>query len=175
MDPLFDEKFVHLLNRNIPVFLEETIGIHAVREAYGPSRNEGLCYESVVEVPFQGDVEGSLYVCMEGYTRLKLLPAMAHRGRKKTGELLNADELVEEFISELTISALGDLEDAGIELRFGSPINLSHKLVPVDLALFRQYHLILFLKNQESRQYSGRLYLILILRKFGTKKEAPSG
>ena len=69
--------------------------LQAEREAYGPSRNEGLCYESCQRVSFAGDLAGDLYLCMDGYTKLKLLPRIlgVQPALKLlyTGEMIDAD------------------------------------------------------------------------------------
>lgn len=166
MDPLLDEKIVHILSRNLPEVLDEEIQTHAWREAYGPSRNEGLCHESVVGIDFFGPVEGQVYFCMEGYTRLKVLPALAEWGRKRPGEMINADELVSDFAYQVISDSLGELEEAGIPLRFATPQVLNRKLVPIDNRVYRQYMIIFFLRNTGDKKYTGRLTIILTIKKF---------
>ena len=166
MDPLLDEKIVITLARGFTEFIQQSIQLHAVREAYGPSRNEGLCYESVSGIGFGGDVEGKLYLCMDGYTKLKMLPVIFERFGVNLSEKGMADSVLLEFSNQIASAIIQELRDAGYDLTLEPPENLNHKIVPIDLSQYRQYILIFFLQDRRGRKYMGRCYLVLTLKKF---------
>lgn len=166
MDPLLDEKIVITLARGFTEHIQNTLKVGAVKEAYGPSRNEGLCYESVSAIGFSGDVNGTLYLCMDGYTRLKMLPIIAERYAIDAGIKGMADSVMLEFSNQLASFILNELEDGGFRIDLEPPENLSHKLVPIDRERNRQYILIFTLQERRDRVYLGRVYLVLTIRKF---------
>ncbi|MCB1138898.1 MAG: chemotaxis protein CheX [Leptospiraceae bacterium] len=166
MDPLLDEKIVITLARGFTEFVQENLQLHAVREAYGPSRNEGLCYEACSGIGFGGDVQGKLYLGMDGYTKLKMLPVIFERFGVNLSERGMADSVLLEFSNQIASSIIQELQDAGYNLTLEPPENLNHKLVPVDLSSHRQYILIFFLQDRRGRKYMGRWYIVLTLKKF---------
>lgn len=166
MDPLLDEKIVITLARGFTEFIQETLQLHAVREAYGPSRNEGLCYEACSAIGFDGDVEGKIYLCMDGYTKLKMLPVIFERFGVNLSEKGMADSVLLEFSNQIASSIIQELQDAGYKIVLHPPENLNHKLVPIDLNTYRQYILIFFLQDRRGRKYMGRWYVVLTLKKF---------
>jgi CheY-specific phosphatase CheX len=166
MDPLLDEKIVLTLSRVCTEFFKENLYLSADKEAYGPSRNEGLCYESCSQIGFKGDVNGRLYFCMDGYTKLKLLPRIAERYGINAGLKGMAESVLLEFSNQLASNVVEELRDGGFDVELEPPENLSHKLVPIDLARYRQYILIFFMRDRRERSYKGRVYLILTMQKF---------
>ncbi len=166
MDPLIDEKLVLTLTRSTTEFVRENLYLSAEKEAYGPSRNEGLCFESCSAVDFTGEINGKMYLCMDGYTKLKLLPRIAERFQIDPTMRGMADSVLLEFSNQLASSVVEELKSGGFEIQLGPPENLSHKIVPVDLNLFRQYILIFFLRDRRAREYLGRLYIVLVVQKY---------
>ena len=166
MDPLLDEKIVITLARGFTEFIQQNLQLHAVREAYGPSRNEGLCYESCSGIGFGGDVEGKLFLGMDGYTKLKMLPVIFERFGVNLGEKGMADSVLLEFSNQIASAIIQELQDAGYGLTLEPPENLNHKMVPIDLANYRQYILIFLLQDRRGRRYMGRCYIVLTLKKF---------
>ncbi len=166
MDPLLDEKIILTLNRITTEFFKENLYISADKEAYGPSRNEGLCYESCSRIGFSGDINGYLYFCLDGYTKLKLLPRIAERFQIDAGLRGMADSIVLEFSNQLASNIVFELQDGGFNVDLEPPENLNHQLVRVDGRTYRQYIMIFFLRDRRERRYYGRLYLVLTVRKF---------
>lgn len=171
MDPLLDEKVILTIARITTDFFKENLYLSAVKEAYGPSSNEGLCYENVSCISFSGDLKGKLYFCMDGYTKLKLLPRIAERfGIDPTLKGM-ASSVILEFSNQLTAMVLDELILGGYSVELEPPEDLSHKIVPIKKDHFRQYILIFFLRDRRVRKYLGRLYVILIMQKFEIEDE----
>lgn len=166
MDPLLDEKFLLALSRVVPEYLEKNLKIEAKREAFGPSKNEGLCYENASKVEFIGDVKGHLYMCMDGYTKLKLLPKIAESFMVDPTSRTNAPSILLEFANQFSGHLLREMQTDHYSLDLLTPENLNNKLVPIDLNLFREYILIFFLKDPKEKSYLGRMYFILLLQKY---------
>ena len=166
MDPLLDEKVVLTIARITTDFFKENLFLSAVKEAYGPSSNEGLCYENVSRIGFTGDLQGQLYFCMDGYTKLKLLPRIAERfGIDPTLKGM-ASSVILEFSNQLTAMVLDELILGGYNVELEPPADLSHQLVPINKEHYRQYILIFFLRDRRARKYLGRLYVVLTMQKF---------
>ena len=166
MDPLLDEKIILTLLRTLPEYMLDNLFIHAQKEAYGPSKNEGLCYESVSEIGFDGDIKGKLYFCMDGYTKLKILPRIAEKYQVDPGAKGMAESVLLEFSNQLAATLVGELRDGGFDVQLLPPEDRSNQLVAVDKEQFRQYILIFFLRERRERSYYGRVYLVLTVRKF---------
>lgn len=166
MDPLLDEKIVLTVSRSFVDFIEEQLHIQAWREAYGPSVNEGLCYESTTALAFSGDFSGTFYFCMDGYTRLKLLPVIAEIYQVDSGAKGMADSILAEFANQISFRILYEFEDAGYQLHLQPAESLNHKLVSINLQKQRQYIVIFFIEDRKKKQYLGRCHVILVLDKF---------
>ena len=166
MDPLLDEKIILTLNRVCTDFFKENLYLSADKEAYGPSKNEGLCYESCSRIGFAGDIHGQIYFCMDGYTRLKLLPRIAEHYQIDPNLKGMADSVILEFSNQMASNIVFELQDGGFNVDLLPPETLSHKLIPIDPNLYRQYILIFFLRDRRERKYLGRVYLILTMQKF---------
>jgi len=164
MDPLLDEKIVLTLLRSIPEFLQANLFIHAEKEAYGPSINEGLCFESCSSISFDGDANGIIYLCLDGYTKLRLLPRIANHFKVDLRGM--ADSVMLEFGNQMASTIVGELMQGGFDVQLGPPENLNHKIVPIDLKRYRQYILIFFMKDRREKQYLGRTYIVLTMQKF---------
>lgn len=166
MNPQLDEIVVATLLRTAPEFLQTDLQMQATHEAYGPSRNEGLCYESCYAIGFSGDLKGRIYFCMDGYTRMKLLPRVAKRYSVDPSDREMADSVLLELSNQLAARFIAELGDGGFNLTIEPPESLSHKLVPIDLERNRQYILIFFVRDRREHTYLGRLYFVLTLQKY---------
>ncbi|MCB1309195.1 MAG: chemotaxis protein CheX [Leptospiraceae bacterium] len=166
MDPLLDEKVILTLSRICQEYFKDNLYLNAEKEAFGPSRNEGLCYESCSCIGFEGDINGHIYFCMDGYTKLKLLPRIAERYQIDPTMRGMASSVILEFSNQMTSIVVDELRDGGYETRLMPPEDLSHKLIPVDADRFRQYILIFFLRDRRERRYLGRMYLVLTMEKY---------
>jgi len=166
MDPLLDEKIVLTLARSFAEHLKITLFVSAEQEAYGPSRNQGLCFESCSAIGFKGEIEGTIYLCMDGYTKLKLLTRIAERYQIDPGQKGMADSVLLEFANQISSVIVSELHDGGYKVELEPPENMNHLIVPIDLKTNRQYILIFFLRDRRMKQYLGRATLILVLKKF---------
>jgi len=166
LDPLLDEKIILTIMRKFSDFMKETLHLSADREAYGPSRNEGLCYESCQSLSFTGEIEGQLFLGMDGYTKLKLLPRVAERYNLTNFSSGMASSILLEFINQLAGKILTELEEGGFHLQMAVPENHDHKIVTFDLSRFREYIMIFFLRDRRQRMYLGRAYLTILFRKY---------
>ncbi|EPG67114.1 chemotaxis protein CheX [Leptospira wolffii] len=166
LDPLLDEKFILTISQIFPEFLEKNLHIQAVREAFGPSKNEGLCYENCTSVEFQGEATGRLFLGMDGYTKLKLLPKIARSFHIDPTIRSHAASIMLEFANQICAELITEMKLGRFQMDILPPENLNNKLVPVDLEQYRQYILIYFLKDKDAREYLGRVYLILLMKKY---------
>ncbi len=166
MNPQLDEIIVATLLRVVPEFLQSSLQLQASHEAYGPSRNEGLCFESCYAIEFSGELKGRLFFCMDGYTRLKLLPRVAKRFSVDPSDREMADSILLEFANQMGARFLSELDDGGFRLSLLPPEILSHKIVPIDLERNRQYILIFFLRDRREHIYLGRATFVLTLAKY---------
>ncbi|GBF51767.1 hypothetical protein LPTSP4_33050 [Leptospira ryugenii] len=166
MDPLLDEKFILTLSQVLPEQFHKMLLIQADREAYGPSKNEGLCFENCTCVEFHGDLNGKLYLGLDGYTKLKLLPKIARNFQIDPTSKAHSSSIMLEFANQLSGHLITEMQLGRYNIEISSPIDLNHKLVPISLSDYRQYILIFFLKDRREEQYVGRLHVILLLEKF---------
>lgn len=165
MDPLFDEKLVMIVTRRFQEFFFDSFSLEARKEALGPSVNEGLCFESCTAVDFRGDPAGRLFLGLDGYTKIKLLPRMAEAYREHFGRSLPGKEFLGDFLGRFSEALMEELVDAGFPVAGDPPLDLSHKMVPLDPAVYRQYIIIFFLRDRKEKSYLGRAYLVLALKK----------
>ena len=166
MDPFLDEKLVAILSKSCSDYLAKQLQVSAEREAYGPSKNEGLCYESCQSVDILGEVDGRLYFGMDGYTRMKLLPRMADKIHGASDLKGMVDSLLMEFANQMGAEIVNELHSNNFTSDLGIPENLNNKLVPIDLSQYRQYIIIFFIRDRRAHEYLGRIYLVLIVKKF---------
>ncbi|MBW7858632.1 MAG: chemotaxis protein CheX, partial [Leptonema sp. (in: Bacteria)] len=162
MDPLVDEKIILTVSRSFVDYFEEALQIKAWREAYGPSLNEGICFESLTKLPFEGELNGSFYFAMDGYTRMKLLPVIANTFKLETIEKGMADSILGEFANQIGFRILNEFDDAGYRFQVLPPESLNHKVELVELEKQRQYIVIFFIEDKENRKYLGRCHVIVV-------------
>lgn len=169
MDPRLDEKVVVTAAREFMDIIEAAFELSATKEAFGPSKNEGLCYETAIDIPFGGDFGGHIYICMDGYTKMNLLPAIAEWIKRiHPSPSPGLSWALCRFGETVADSILNEISQAGYELTADPPLDRSHKLTPIDLKASRQYITIIFLEDARHKKYLGRFYLILLLNKFMT-------
>ncbi|QYY59409.1 chemotaxis protein CheX [Leptospira interrogans] len=166
IDPLLDEKFILTISQIFPEYLDKTLNVTAIREAFGPSKNEGLCYENCTMVEFKGEIEGKLFLAMDGYTKLKLLPMVAKSFHIDPTVRADAPSILMEFANQICGLLITEIKLGRFKTDLLPPEMLNHKLIPVNLETYRQYILIYFLKDLKAKQYLGRVYLILLMKKF---------
>lgn len=166
MDPILDEKFILTISQVLPDYIRNTIHIRADREAYGPSKNEGLCYENCTRVPFHGEVNGSMFLCMDGYTKLKLLPRIARSFGIDPTTRPHSSSIVLEFANQISAGLINEMKQGRFEIDIEPPENLNNKLISVDLKIYRQYILIYHLTDQRGQSNLGRMTLILLMEKY---------
>ena len=174
MDPLIDEKIILTLTRVCSEFFKENLYLSADKEAFGPSRNEGLCYETCVKIGFEGEINGTLYFGMDGYTKLKLLPRIAERYQIDPTLKGMATSVILEFANQMTSTIVDELIEGGYRTSLLPPEDVSHRLIPIDPGVYRQYILIFFLRDRRERKYLGRIYIVLTMRKYRESGDAQS-
>ncbi|WCL50213.1 chemotaxis protein CheX [Leptospira sp. GIMC2001] len=166
MDPLLDEKFILTISQVLPDYIRNTLRISAIREAYGPSKNEGICFENCTKVAFEGEVNGAMFLCMDGYTKLKLLPKIADSFGIDPTTRPHSSSIVLEFANQISASLISEMKQGRFNIDILPPENLNHKLISVDMKRFRQYILIYFLTDKRGGINLGRMTLILLMEKF---------
>ena len=166
MDPFLDEKLVAILSKSCSNYIAKQLQVSAEREAYGPSKNEGLCYESCQSVDINGEVEAKIYFGMDGYTRLKLLPRMAEKITAESAVRGMVDSILMEFANQMGAEIVNELHSSNYESHLGIPENLNNKLIPIDLKKYRQYIIIFFIRDRRAHEYLGRIYVVFILKKY---------
>lgn len=166
MDPLLDEKFVLTIAQIIPDYFQTTLFIRAEREAYGPSKNEGICYESCSKVGFIGEINGAIFLCMDGYTKLKILPRIARSFQIDPTTRTHSSSVILEFTNQIAARIINEMKEGRFELDILPPENFNNKVIIVDLKIYRQYILIFHLSDRREHTNLGRIYIILLLEKY---------
>lgn len=166
IDPLLDEKFVLTISQIFPEFFRQNLDVEAIREAYGPSKNEGLCYENCTSVEFTGEIRGRFFIGLDGYTKLKLLPKIARNFGIDPTTKTTSSSVIMEFANQISASLIGEMKLGRFNIDILPPENLNNKVFLIDRELYRQYILIYFLKSGTEKSYLGRIYLILLMQKF---------
>ena len=166
MNPYFDEKLITIISKGCRDYIAENLHVSAEREAYGPSKNEGLCYESCQSIESVGEIPSMLYFGMDGYTRMKLLPRMAELIEVSNDMKGMVDSILMEYANQMGARIVNDLIESNFEVDIGAPANLNHKLVPIDRKTNRQYIIIFFLRDRRMHEYLGRIYIVYTIKKF---------
>ena len=55
---IHDEKLLLILGQSCVDYFRDSLGLELEKEAYGPSLNEGICYEKCFRFDFEGTVQG---------------------------------------------------------------------------------------------------------------------
>ncbi len=109
-----------------------------------------------------------MYLAMDGYTKLKLLPKIAKSFQVDPTSQAHSSSIMMEFANQIAGKLISEMKLGRYEIDIESPDNLNHKIVPISKEKYRQYILIFNLKERRGEQYLGRLYLVLLLENFKT-------
>lgn len=163
MDPLLDEKIILTFSQIIPEFFIDNFDITLKREAFGSSLNEGICFEFSSKISFKGDFSGILFLCMDGATKLKILPHISKKFHTDTFQKGMANSILMETINQIAATFIQEFSYAKFKLFLDAPENLSHKVFLINFEEFRQYHILFNIFKQH--HLLGRLYFIILLEK----------
>ncbi len=163
MDPLLDEKIIITLSQIIPEYFNENYQLIFKREAFGPSLNEGICYEFSVFVELTGDIQGKLFLCMDGATKLKILPPLSKNFHFDIYQKGMANSILMEIINQITSIFAEEFSYANFKIKINVPTIISNTIYKIDFQLYRQY-MIIFNVYSESILI-GRVYFIILLEK----------
>ncbi len=172
MDPFIDEKIILSFSSALIETGNSFSELDFIREAYGPTANEGICFEFCIEMPFEGSLEGSFYIGLDGYTKILLLPYLNRKstqisypnGGKQDGEKTN-DIFFLSFTEHISKFIEQDFEDSNENLYINPPKICSHHLISLPLAQYRKYMLIFFIKDNIKKIYLGRIYSVVAIYK----------
>ena len=165
MDPLVDEKYILTASASLLEIMGEDLNLYAIREAYGPTLNEGLCYEYCVKTPFTGSHPGALYLGLDGYTRLQLLPYAVRRLELERDIPEVAEDALASLSGRLHSLMEYEIREFQPDFQFKTPKIISHKIEKLPAASLRKYILIFFIRDETLKKYLGRVYLTLTLQK----------
>lgn len=165
MNPFLDEKLILTISASFFEVLSGKLGIHAEREAYGVTQQEGLCYEYLAKVHFQGALEADFYIAMDSYTRLLLLPYVI-----KSFDLpVEKEQVTQTAMHTFTSTLVNELHDEVSEyisdMEIGDIETYHNKIVELPAEKFRKYTILYFLRDDTEKRYLGRIYLHLALVK----------
>ncbi|MCS7204252.1 MAG: chemotaxis protein CheX [Leptospiraceae bacterium] len=163
MDPLLDEKLIVVLSQIVPEYFLENYDVILKREAFGPSMNEGICYEFCSYTLFYGRVNGRLFFGMDGATKLKLLPHLSKHYYYDMFQKGMANSLLLETLNQIASLLSQEFSYANIEFQIQPPELYNHKVFYVDFSQFRQYTLIFDAFKHSS--FLGRTNFIFLLEK----------
>jgi CheY-specific phosphatase CheX len=163
MDPLLDEKIIVLFSQIIPEYFYENYNLLFKREAFGPSLNEGISYEFSSYVDFSGDITGRLFLCMDGATKLKILPYLSKFHHVDTYQKGMANSILMEIINQIASLFSEEFSYAKINIKIFPPEINNHVLYRVDFDKFRQY--VLIFNVYADSHLIGRVYFIILLEK----------
>ena len=165
MDPLLDEKIVVTISASLMEILGEWFEIDAIREAYGPTNNEGLCYEFCAKMRFSGSLQGNIFVGLDGYTKLLILPHIIEKFQISDKHPELTESALVSFVEHIGKLVASELDEYLMHIQVDIPEIVSHKLIEVKREDFRKYMLIFFLKSSKKKAYLGRIYVFLALNK----------
>lgn len=163
MEPLLDEKIIITLSQIIPEYFEENFNLVLKREAFGPSFNEGICFEFSATVSFDGDFSGKFFLCMDGATKLKILPYVSKNYYVDGYQKGMANSILMEITNQIVANFALEFSYAKFKLLLQAPEIWNHKVFLINFAQYRQYVIIFNVYNET--KILGRLYCILLLEK----------
>jgi len=164
MNPELDERLILTISSSFIEIITDWLNINAIQEGYGASINEGLCYEFCSGIPFSGVISGELFIGMDGYTRLLLLPYIVEHLEMEVTHHQLVDSAMNTLVYKLAKEFSEELESIS-KVSMNEPRNLNHKMVTLPQEKYRKYTLIYFLRDDEKRKYLGRIYIHLALDK----------
>ena len=168
MDPYIDEKLILVTSAVLNELFGDVLSIDCIREAYGPTINEGLCYEYCIQATFTGSFEANFFLGLDGYTKILLLPYLSIKYKdiaihKK--DLWINEALFSEFGQMFSNMLYDDIKDFSEELQQHPVKVCSRKLVSLPTESFRKYIIIFFLKDESKHLYLGRAYCLIAVNK----------
>lgn len=163
MDPLLDEKIIITFSQIIPEYFEENFNLLLKREAFGPSFNEGICFEFSSLVSFVGDFKGKFFLCMDGATKLKILPFISKNYYVDSYQKGMANSILMEITNQIVANFALEFSYAKYNLILQVPEIWNHKVFLVNFDQYRQYALIFNIFTET--KIMGRLYIFLLLEK----------
>ena len=165
MKPLFDERMILSNAAVMTELFGESLGIECIREAYGPTMNEGLCFEFCTQSTFKGSSKGNFFLGMDGYTKILLLPYLADKIKPdRSAQDINTS-LVVIFVNQIIDALSRELQEFNSDFLLDTARLCSHTLISLPYKKYRKYVSIFFLKDEEKKQYLGRIYSILAFQK----------
>ena len=165
MNPLIDEKMILSNAAVMAEAFSNHLGLECVREAYGPTVNEGICFEFCVQALFKGRSDGTFFLGMDGYTKILLLPYLSGKIKPdRSARDLNTS-LVVVFVKKILKTLSDDIQEFQPRFSLGAVQLCSHDLIPLPTEKYRKYISIFFLKDEGKKRYLGRVYTILAFQK----------
>jgi len=165
MDPIIDEKLVLTVSSTFSEMATEQLQVTAVREAYGQNRNEGLCYEFCAGIPFSGEIAGELFVCLDNFSKILLLPYIMEAFEVDPGREALSDALMRAFVERIAEEFKVEVSEFVASIELQEIRSLNHKIVPLPDSDFRKYTVVYFLRDDQQKKYLGRIYLHLMVSK----------
>ncbi len=163
MDPLLDEKIIITLTQIITEYFLDSFDLKFKREAFGPSLNEGISYEFAAYLDFEGDIAGKFFFCMDGATKLKILPLLSKNFHIDTYQKGMANSILMEITNQIFAIFAQEFSYAGMHIKPHTPEIFNHKIYKVDFEVYRQYILIFNILYDDN--FLGRSYFIILLEK----------
>ena len=165
MDPLFDERMILSNSAVMADLFNEFLGIECSCEAYGPTANEGICYEFCAQSLFKGKLKGSFFLGMDGYTKILLLPYFSNKIKPdRSAQDINTS-LVIIFVNHVIDALSRELQEFNSNFSLDSTRLCSHELIALPNKKYRKYVSIFFLKDEEKEKYLGRVYTTIAILK----------
>lgn len=168
---IHDEKLLLSLGEFCVDYFRDSLGLELEKEAYGPSLNEGICYEKCFRFDFEGTVSGTVFACMEGYTVLMLIPRIIKYLNHHSFHLLSSDDYLAEFFNRFIKKVSTEIEEHKVHIHSSKCQDMSHKMISIDLEKLRQHILVFFMRDIKEENYYGRMHLIVTIEKYDSKQE----
>ncbi len=165
MDPFLDEKVVLTVTASFLEVAADFLHIDAQREGYGPTQNEGLCYEYCSGVEYRGKIKLDLYIGMDSYTRILLLPYIVKNLKFDIDRREIADMALDAFSNTIFEELRREVNDYLEDITSSDLMKYNHKMVALPAEQYRKYTIIYFMRDLERGEYLGRVYLHLAFLK----------
>ncbi len=165
MNPLLDEKIVVILSQVTIEYFTDNFLLNLKRDGYGPSLNEGISFEYAAYVEFTGDFSGLIFLCMDGATKLKLLPQITKKFHVDKYQKGMANSILMEMVNQISSLFIEEFSYAKVNLKLNVPESMNNKIFIVEFSEYRQYYIIYNIFNENYSTIIGRLYQIILLKK----------
>lgn len=164
MNPELDDLLVLTISTAFANIVTDWLKITALREGVGGTINEGLCYEYCAGMPFKGKLTGELFLGMDGFTRLLLLPYIVNHIEMESQKKELVESAMDTMVQKMAKEFFSELEEV-LDIERLESRDVSHKIVPLPQDEYRKYTIIYFLRDDVEKKYLGRIYLNLALEK----------